>query len=368
MLIGNLNKEHGGAQQLLYDICSNISKDEFDITVYYMFGKGTYQDSFEEHGTTVIGLGATSNYDVNVFQQLIAHLRRADYDILQTNSPISGVWGRTAGAIASIPEIVSVEHSVHTGYPRFNRIANGLTLPLSDTVVGVSDTVINSFALWEVGLLPQQTEIHTIRNGVDVAAIESGFSRTQEVMRELPISKKSPLIGTVGRFTEAKGYKYLIRAFPYIKQSHPQAQILMIGDGELMSELQKEAKATGHADDIHFTGFISDVFPYLPGFDVAVFPSLWEGLPLAPIESMVAKRPVVATDIPAFRETIGDAGVFVEPKNEKAIATTVSSLLERPSRRDELGKRAYNRVVANLSIEKTASKYANLYREIATHD
>lgn len=363
-VIGNLNKEHGGAQKLLFDICRNLSDSEFDKTVYYMFGEGTYQEQFEQHGTTVIDLSASSNYDVASFRNLVSHLRRSPHDLLQTNSPISGVWGRVAASLARVPTIVSVEHSVHTGYTGLNRLANGLTLPLSDAIVGVSDAVITSLLWWERQLLSSETELRTIRNGVDVTAIKNEFSKTDELLRDIPVSRDHPIIGTVGRFTEAKGYKYLIRAFPDIKREHPNAQLLLIGGGELMADLKTEARDTGHRDDIVFTGLLSNVFPYLPAFDVAVFPSLWEGFGLTPVESMVAKCPVVASDIPAFREVVGDVGLLVEPTEKSAIATAVSSLLDSPSQRNQLGEKGYERAIEKFSIDRTVMGYSDMYRNL----
>lgn len=363
-IIGNLNKEHGGAQQLLFDICRHLSSSEFETTVYYMFGEGTYAEQFEGYGTNVVPLGASSNYDLAAFGRLVRHLRNPDHDILQTNSPISGVWGRIAGRLSGVPHVVSVEHSVHTSYPLSNRLGNGLTLPLSSAVVGVSDTVVDSLLPWERRLLSGDIKIRAIRNGVDVDAIEQEFTKTDEVFADMNISRDDPIIGSVGRFIEAKGYKYLLRALPAIKQECSDAQLLLIGGGDLMSELKSEAEATGHSEDIHFTGLLSNVFPYLPAFDIAVFPSLWEGLPLAPAEAMAAQCPIIGTDIPPFREVINGSGILVEPKDEIALVEPITQLLEDPVQRRELGSRGYQRVTENFSIERTVEEYANLYREL----
>jgi len=363
-LIGNLNKEHGGAQQLLFDICRYLPDSEFDTTAYYMFGEGTFREQFENHGTTVVDLSASSNYDITAFRNFANRLRHTKPDILQTNSPISGVWGRLAGRLSSVSNIVSVEHSVHTGYPLSNRIVNGLTLPLGNAVVGVSETVISSLRPWEQRLLSEDTKVLSIRNGVDVDAIEQEFAKTDAAITELPISRDNPIIGSVGRFTEAKGYEYLIRALPEIKATHPDSQLLLIGGGQLMSKLKNEAKATGYREDIYITGLLSNVFPYLPVFDMAVFPSLWEGFGLTPVEAMVSKRPIVATNIPAFQEVVGNDGILVEPENSTALADEITALLNDSSRQAELGQAGYERATEKFSIERTVEKYTNLYRDL----
>ena len=365
-IIGNLNKEHGGAQQLLFDICHNLPCDEFDTTVYYMFGKGTYQEKFEQQGVNVVNISASSNYDIPTFIRFVRTLSGQNHDILQTNSAISGLWGRTAGFLGQVPEIVSVEHSMHSAYPALHRIANGVTLPLADTIISVSNAVVDSFSFWEKTLIRDDTDTQVIKNGVDIEEIRKKLSQDHNITSELEISLEDPVIGTVGRFHDAKGYEYLIRSFPEIKAAYPTAQLLLLGDGEKRPTIEREAEKTGYSEDIYLPGFRSNVFSYLSIFDVAVFPSLWESFGLAPVEAMVAKRPIVGTNISAFKEVIGDAGILVEPKDESALATAVVSLLGNSLRKQELGERGYERAIEEFSIRRTVSEYAELYRELTT--
>ena len=362
-LIGNLNKEHGGAQQLLFDLCCNLPSNEFETTVYYMFGNGTFEPEFERIGATVVDLDASTNYDAKTFAGLIRELDDENYDILHTNSPISGTWGRLAAILAGVPNIVSVEHNVHTAYSRFTRTVNGLTLPLADTIVGVSRSVTDSYLDWERHLIGKSAHCVTIRNGVNVAAIRRTFDRSDEILREYtPFSPSDTIVGTMGRLHRQKGYGYLIRSFPTVKQNVKNAKLLVIGDGPEREKLETMVERTGYERDIHFTGYVPDVYPFLPNFDIAVFPSVWEGFGLTPVESMAAKRPVIGTNIPPFKEVIDDAGILVEPEDEEALASAITSLLQNPERRRELGAKGYNRVVNQFSIERTVEEYAELYR------
>lgn len=366
--IGKLNKEHGGAQQLLFDICRHLPDSEFETTVFYMFGEGTFREQFENQGTSVVSLNASSNYDLGAFYRLVKNLRSTEYDILHTNSPTSGTWGRPAAKLGRIPHVVSVEHNVHTEYTRFTRTVNGLTLPLTDALVGVSESVSESYLDWEERLLCDSTQRVTIYNGVDVEVIRRTFDRSDEVLEEFtPFSPPDTIIGTMGRLHQQKGYEYLVRAFPEIKRRVEDAKLLVLGNGPERETLQRIANRTEYTEDIYFTGYVPDVYPFLPNFDIAAFPSLWEGFGLTPVESMVAKCPVVGTDILPFREVIGDAGVLVEPKSESALAAAIISLAEDTARRRKLGDKGYNRARNKFFIKRTAREYANLYREL-THE
>jgi glycosyltransferase involved in cell wall biosynthesis len=361
--IGNLNREHGGAQQLLYDIYNHLP-GEFDCTVYHLFGEGTYRPDFEKIGARVINIEADSNYDSRAFRRLVEYLSSAEHDLLHTNSPISGVWGRVAARTSGIPTVVSVEHNMHHTYRPLAKVSNGLTLPLADVVVGVSEAVSDSILSWE-RLLLRNTHIRTIQNGVDVKAIRSHFDHCEEVYRRhTPCSPSDTIVGTVGRMTEQKGFEYLVRSIPKVLRRYPETRFVFLGDGPRRSHLEEIVAELGVTEAVHFTGYVPEVYPFFPGFTVGAFPSLWEGLPLAPAECMAANRPLVVTDIPPFRELMGDAGTFVPTKNPTALSEEISVLLGDRENRDRLGDLAGRRVADVFSIQRTVSEYESLYREL----
>lgn len=362
-LIGNFEKEHGGAQQLLFDICTQIT--DFDLTVFYMFGDGTFAAELENYPVDIVDLSANSNADLSAFFSLVRRWRAMQPDIVHTNSPISGLWGRLAAKLAGVPTVVSVEHNVHDHYRPLSRLANGLTLPLADEIVGVSESVIESLSWWETALLPPSTGRCVIYNGVNVEAIEAQVQDADPAHSPLDIGDTGPVVGSFGRHHPQKGYDILLEAFPRILEKHPQATLVLVGDGPSHAELVQRSEALDVSDSVVFTGYVDSVYPFVRLFDVAVFPSRWEGFGLTVAESMVARIPVVATDIPPFREVLGDAGVFAPPENNDAIATAVSALLDDDERRADLAQRGYDRVVAEFSIERTAAEYADLYRRLA---
>lgn len=371
-LIGNLNIEHGGAQQLLYNLCTHLPNDEFETTVYYMFGEGTFQPGFEAAGTEVVELQATSNCDIGAFARLVRHLQTNTPHILHTNSPISGSWGRVAGKIVGVSRILSVEHHIHDARRPLARAVDDITLPLVDEIVGVSEAVTNSFAPWERLLLDiSGTHIGAIPNGVDVQAIDDGIRNVDDVLAPYSIKPSDPIIGTVGRHVDEKGYQYLIDAMGPIKREHPNAKLLLVGDGPKRAALERHARQQGlldaaERDTVVFVGQQSSVPPFLAHFDIAAFPSTDESFGLALAEAMAARVPVVGTDIPAFRRILdgGEAGVLVPPRDSDALATAINTILSDVSRRDRFGNKGRKRIEQYFSIERTAHEYAKMYRNI----
>jgi len=366
-LIGNLNREHGGAQQLLHDLCTHLPDDEFDTTVYYMFGEGTFQPAFEATGADVVAIQANSNYDPHAFVRLVRALNRNCPDILQTNSPVSGAWGRVAAQLVGVPKVVSVEHNVHDAYPYKHRIVNGATLPLADAIVGVSAAVVNSIDGVEGTWLEatSQPERRSIPNGVDIATINAAQQSPDDILGNYnSIESSDTIIGTMGSHTPQKGFENLVRAMTDLRRRYPDLKAMVLGDGPLRSSLEQIADDEGVADAVTFTGYVEDVYPFLAHFDVGVFPSRWEGFGLVVAEAMAAGVPVVASNIPAFREVVDDAGVLVEPDNSGALADAVGDLLDDQPRRRHLASAGRKRAVQRFSIEKAASEYAELYRTL----
>jgi glycosyltransferase involved in cell wall biosynthesis len=103
--------------------------------------------------------------------------------------------------------------------------------------------------------------------------------------------------------------------------------------------------------------------------DIFVLPSIKEGLPVALLEAMAAKRPVIATRVGAIPKVIGskDIGVLVEPKDVSGLRDAIMNLMDNPQRRNLLAREGYNRVCIDFSSDVMSKHYLKLYEEITNH-
>lgn len=188
----------------------------------------------------------------------------------------------------------------------------------------------------------------------------------------LPIEQYAdgrPTILFVGRLEPRKGFRYLLRALPYVKEEFPQARLVVVGAyqrDEMADHLHyvREHHLTG----VKFVGRVSDedLPRYYRTCDVFCAPSTgFESFGIVLLEAMAAGRPTVATNIPGYRDLLEDGreGFLVERKSEKALAQALIRLLRDPETRREMGARG--RVKAqNYSWRQVALQVLGFYEEL----
>jgi glycosyltransferase involved in cell wall biosynthesis len=119
----------------------------------------------------------------------------------------------------------------------------------------------------------------------------------EEVRRELGFPVDAPLVGHVGRFVAAKNHKLLVEIAREVLKKRPETHFLFLGDGPLRPEIEARVLAMGLSQRIHFMGTRTDVPRIMrAAMDVFIFPSLWEGLPIAVIEAQAAGLPCILSE------------------------------------------------------------------------
>lgn len=136
----------------------------------------------------------------------------------------------------------------------------------------------------------------TIKNSVDINKFRYSEDISKAVKSELNVSDKF-VIGHIGRFQPQKNHSYLIDIFKQIFDKNSNSVLLLCGVGELKDEISKKAKALGLENNVRFLGLRDDIEKICQAFDVFLFPSLYEGLPVTLVEMQAAGVPCVISDI-----------------------------------------------------------------------
>ena len=173
-------------------------------------------------------------------------------------------------------------------------------------------------------------------------------------------------VGTIGRLSTEKGYRYLIQALKLLQNEGLDARLVMIGEGYQRPELEKLVAAAGLSDRVFLPGYREGARRYLSLFNVFVMSSLTEGLPITLLEAMQAKVPIVATAVGGIPEVLdnGSAGLLVGPGKPGAISEAIHRVFAENQLGQKLGNAAYERVVTAYSSEAMAGHYLEIYQEL----
>lgn len=173
------------------------------------------------------------------------------------------------------------------------------------------------------------------------------------------------LVGNVGRLTEQKGMEYFIRSIPMIVNKHPKTKFFIVGSGKLEDDLKRLASRQGISDHIVWMGYRKDIQNLMYQFDLVVLSSLWEGLPLTPIEAFSVGTPVVATNVDGTPEIVRDGynGFLVGPKEYRSLAKKVVYALDINAK-ENMSKAILQTYKKEFSFKVLQQNYISFYRDI----
>ena len=258
------------------------------------------------------------------------------------------VLGRLSGAVVVVTEhYTGFQRGLITGYDRF--IAR-MAFRYADLVAPVSADLAR-----QVHEIEPRARVRVVENVVDTevfhpAPAQNGHSRGC-----------SPRLLTVAALVEKKGHGVLLEALAELRRERP-VTLDLVGDGELRGDLHERARRLGLAEAVRFHGERSkeEVAEFMRQADLFVLPSLVENLPCVLIEAMASGLPSVATAVGGVADLLhGDSGVLCPPRDPHALATAISSALDRRMGIDALA--LADRARQRFGYEQLAGIWTQIY-------
>jgi glycosyltransferase involved in cell wall biosynthesis len=266
-----------------------------------------------------------------------------------------------SGDLATIPLMrqIAVAHDVTQAtdhrqqrgiaYDARNRLWK-MALTRSDKVIAISGSTKQD--LVEHFGVPAAS-VHVIYEGYDASIFRPAPSGT--------VTSAHPYLLYAGTLAPNKNIRFLLDVYLALRK-RSDVQLTLVGKQDpghvdaLVKELPAEAR-----DCVHFAGFVSDaeLASLMRGCTAFVFPSLYEGFGLAPVEAMACGAPVIASYGGSLREVVGDGGVVLSPTDREAWVTELTRVFEDREYRRELSRRALARSQA-FSWDRAAEAYREL--------
>lgn len=351
----------GGAEQLLASAAPHLDRERFKYEVSYLLPwKDALVRPLEQAGLPVRCL--EGGRGPGWVRRLRALVRDRGIDLIHAHLPYAAVGARL-GLGGSVP-LVYTEHNVWGRYHPLTRWANLLTFPRNRHVFAVSEEVRKSIRYPAALGFLRMPPVETLHHGLDLARMETDEA-SDGVREEFRIPRETPLIGAVGNFKLHKGQEHLVRAMAIVRESIPDARLLLVGLGPRELDVRQEAARLGLDGAVTFAGFREDARRLMHSFDLFVQPSVYEGLPIALLEAMAAGRPVVATTAGGTPEVVRDGfdGLLVPPRDPEALARDIVRVLADGGLATRLGASAARRA-AEFDIRKAVRRMEEVYEEI----
>ena len=306
--------------------------------------------------------------DAAALWRLVGVLRRERFDIIHLHSSKAGFLGRLAAQIARAS--AAVVYSPHglsflgdqssakrQLYLALERIAGRMC----DRIVAVSDSEHQIIA--QAGLISPD-RIVQIENGISPITLPLGFDRA--AMRSaLGQIADAPLIGTVARLSSQKNPRLFLEAAARVLRNEPRARFVWCGGGELLAASRAYARELGIEAACCFLGHRSDAHQVLAALDYFWLTSDYEGLPLAPLEAMALRVPIIATDVVGTRDLLASgAGLLVPHGDAAALAAATLRLIHAPERSVALKSAGDAYYRANGTADRMLRALEQLYTDL----
>jgi glycosyltransferase involved in cell wall biosynthesis len=297
----------------------------------------------------VTRLDCPRDLDPGLVRTLRRVLRPLDPEVLHTHLVHADVYGALA-ALGSRAALVSTKHNddrFRTGPFRF---VERVIARRAARIIAITDA-LRRFSVEQVGLPAGRVEV--VHYGLD------NLPAPWAPHLDLGLPDGARVLLCVARLVRQKGVDVAAAALPRIRERHPDAALVVLGEGPERSRLQ--------ADGLYLPGRVGDVAAWYERAEVLVHPVRWEGFGLALLEAMLAAKPVVATAVSSVPEIVidGATGLLVPPDDPGALGDAVLRLLDDPARALALGREGRSRARAEFSVRRMADRTAAVYAAVS---
>ena len=293
----------GGAESMIMNYYRNIdrTKVQFDFLVHRE-EKGVFEDEIVSLGGEIYRVKPINPlFPKKYYVELNELLSKHKFKIIHSHINTFSYYPLKFSKKNNIP--VRIAHA-HTTTQRLsiNSIIRNPKESLKILFKSANKNLVNKEAThlfacggkagnWLFGSLAYKI----LPNAIDVSKYKYNLKKREELRENFGINNQF-VIGHVGNFSHPKNYPFIINVFKHIKTLHANSKLVLIGGGQLESEVKVLAKSLGIIDDVIFLGVRSDVPDLMQMIDVFIFPSYYEGLPVTLIEAQASGLKIFASD------------------------------------------------------------------------
>lgn len=347
--------ETGGTERQFAETALGLRRRRVPVHLGCVRKTGALGDGLGELAEFRLGGSLFGLQSVRSRWRLRRHLRQLDIAVAHAFDFYANLTLIPAAKLAGIPVVIGSHRQIGDLMTPAQFEAQFAAFRLCDRVVCNSDAAAER--LRQAGLA--EPKIAVIGNALPDKAFEAAQPALERVAGKIRI-------GMIARMNaEYKNHRGFLRAAKQVSERFPQAEFVLVGDGPLRGDFEKEASELGIADKTCLLGDRRDVARVLASLDILAVASDSESLSNAMLESMAAGVPVVATAVGGNIEIGGEGrAVLVAVKDDRALAGGIERLIDDAALRTQMGRTARHFAVSNFGADHICRQYEELYAEV----
>lgn len=348
-------REWRGGQRQVYLLTSGLA--ERGHPTYLITRPGTpLAERLRDSAVQVIEMRILSEFDVTSFYNIARFIKKKNIPILAAHASQPhglALWVRRFAPQTKVVVHRRVDVPLRKGRAKY--LAPDRYIAISEAVQKV---------LLE-GSVPAE-KIRVVSSGVPPHSHDPQAKERLAKERNLPAD--ADWVGNIADLVEHKGQANLIDAWPIVLAARPQAQLVIIGEGELRKKLEQRIRELGIDDSVHLIGRRDDIPAWLSALSVFVMSSISEGLGTSILDAMAARVPVVGTNVGGIPELVrdGETGRLVSAGDQAAFASAIVGALTDSAQRETCTQSAFAMVQNERSAERMIEATLSVYRELAS--
>ena len=299
----------------------------------------------------------SNRFDLKVVNRLVDLIHAKGIDIIHTHGYKSDILGVIAAKKAGIKSVVT-PHGFENARDFKLRLFIWMgckAMSYADRVAPLSPQLMEDSR--RVGV--KEGRLHYIQNGVDLTEVEAQKQKA-------PLVKDKQRIGFIGQLISRKNVTDILDIFASLYQDNKQIELVILGDGDQRTELERYASQLEANPAIQFLGFRDDRLELLQSFDLFVMTSTLEGIPRCLMEACAMEIPVAAYNIPGIDQLITheETGLLAKPGDKEALMGYWKRLLEDRNDAGNLAQNACQYVNQHYSAQRMADEYRDLFESM----
>lgn len=294
-IIGVLNR--GGAETLVVNILENIDKNNYDFDFLVFEEKHyDYEDKIKELGGRVIRLQGPT--EVGMFK-FVHNLRKLcmeeKYDVVHAHTLFNCGPSVFAAWLGKVPTRISHSHNTKV-LEKNSSIIKRIYFLIAKVLLNIFSTDKIACGIEAGKFLFFTNSFLVINNGIDVNKFRFDISTKNFLKSKFSIEKDALVIGNIGRLNHQKNQLFILEVFENLLKVKENAYLFILGEGGLKLELQTLIKERGIEKRVFMLGNVNNANEFYSLFDLFVFPSLFEGVPLTLVEAQSNGLPIICSD------------------------------------------------------------------------